>query len=212
MQRRTFQTGLLAATGLALAAPLHAQRAFQAGQDFRPLAKPAPVEAPAGRIEVVEFFWYACPHCNAFEPQLEAWSKRLPKDVVLRRVPVAFRPDFEPQQRLFYTLEAMGRLDLHGKVFHTIHQQRQSLPNEEAILAWLQAQGLDRAKAQAAFQSFGTSNKIRRALLLQEAYEVEGVPALGVAGRFYTDGQMAGDMPRALQVVDSLVARLRQGG
>ena len=212
MQRRTFQAGLLAASGLALAGPLQAQRAFQAGQDFRPLAKPAPVEAPAGRIEVVEFFWYSCPHCNAFEPQLESWSKRLPKDVVLRRVPVAFRPDFEPQQRLFYTLESLGRLDLHGKVFQTLHQQRQPLQNEEAILAWLQAQGLDRAKAQAAYQSFGITTKIRRALLLQEAYEVEGVPALGVAGRFYTDGQMAGDMPRAIQVVESLVARLRQGG
>jgi thiol:disulfide interchange protein DsbA len=212
MQRRTFQAGLLAASGLALAGPLYAQRAFQAGQDYRPLAKPAPVDTPAGRIEVVEFFWYSCPHCNAFEPQLEAWSKRLPKDVVLRRVPVAFRPDFEPQQRLFYTLESLGRLDLHGKVFQTIHQQRQPLPNEEAILAWLQAQGLDRAKAQAAYQSSGITTKVRRALLLQEAYEVEGVPALGVAGRFYTDGQMAGDMPRAVQVVESLVARLRQGG
>lgn len=211
MQRRTFQAGLLAAGGLALAGPLHAQRSFQAGQDFRPLAKPAPVDAPAGRIEVVEFFWYSCPHCNAFEPLLESWSKRLPRDVVLRRVPVAFRPDFEPQQRLFYTLEALGRLDLHGKVFQTLHQQRQPLQNEEAILAWLQAQGVDRAKAQAAYQSFGITTKVRRALLLQEAYEVEGVPALGVAGRFYTDGQMAGDMARAVQVVESLVARLRQG-
>lgn len=211
MQRRVFQAGLLAAGALALTGPLRAQRLPQEGQDFRRLARPAPVDTPAGKIEVVEFFWYSCPHCNAFEPLLEAWSRRMPRDVVLRRVPVGFRPDFEPQQRLFFVLETLGRLDLHGKVFHAIHQERQPLGSEEAILAWAQGQGLPRDKVQAAYQSFGVTTRLRRALLLQDAYEVEGVPALGVAGRFYTDGEMAGDMPRAVQVADSLVARVRQG-
>ena len=211
MQRRTFQAGLLAAGGLALAGPLHAQRSFQAGQDFRPLAKPAPVDAPAGRIEVVEFFWYSCPHCNAFEPALEAWSKKLPADVSLRRVPVAFREDFVPQQRLFYTLEALGRLDLHGKVFNTIHQERQPTNREDTILAWAQKNGLDRAKFQELFNSFSVTSKVRKAVQLQDAYRVEGVPAMGVAGRFYTDGEMTGNMPRALQVVDYLLGEIRQG-
>lgn len=213
MQRRAFQAGLLAAGTLALAAPLHAQRApraFQEGTDYRALSKPAPVDAPAGRIEVVEFFWYSCPHCNAFEPLLSAWSQRLGREVALRRVPVVFRPEFEPQQRLFYTLEALRRLDLHSQVFHAIHQERQPLNTEASILDWAQARGLDRAQVQAAYQSFGVSTKARRAEQLQQAYEVEGVPALGVAGRFYTDGEMAGSMPRAMQVVDALIARLRQ--
>jgi thiol:disulfide interchange protein DsbA len=96
-------------------------------------------------------------------------------------------------------------------VFQAIHQDRQPLGSEEAILAWAQTQGLPRAKVQAAYQSFGVTTRIRRAQLLQDAYEVEGVPALGVAGRFYTDGEMAGDMARAVQVADSLVARVRQG-
>jgi len=211
MQRRVFHAGLLVGGALALAGPLRAQRPPQEGQDFRRLAKPAPVDAPTGKIEVVEFFWYSCPHCNAFEPLLEAWSRRMPRDMVLRRVPVAFRPDFEPQQRLFFVLETLGRLDLHMKVFQAIHQDRQPLGSEEAILAWAQTQGLPRAKVQAAYQSFGVTTRIRRAQLLQDAYEVEGVPALGVAGRFYTDGDMAGDMARAVQVADSLVARVRQG-
>jgi thiol:disulfide interchange protein DsbA len=211
MQRRAFHAGLLAASTLALAGPLHAQRLPQEGQDFRRLAKPAPVDTPAGRLELVEFFWYSCPHCNAFEPLLEAWSRRLPKDVVLRRVPVSFRPDFEPQQRLFFMLESLGRLDLHSRVFRAIHQDRQPLASEAAILDWAQAQGLARANAQAAYQSFGVTTRVRRAQLLQDAYEVEGVPALGVAGLFYTDGEMAGDMPRAVQVADTLLMRARQG-
>ena len=94
-----------------------AQKKPEDGREYKTLDKRVATDAPAGKIEVVEFFWYACPHCNAFEPQLEAWQKRLPADVVLRRVPVAFRDDFVPQQRLFYTLEAMGKLDeLHRKI------------------------------------------------------------------------------------------------
>ena len=121
MQRRTFQAGLLAAGGLALAGPLHAQRSFQAGQDFRPLAKPAPVDAPAGRIEVVEFFWYGCPHCYHFEPALNAWVKALPSDVNFVKVPVKWpsnRVNFEGHQKLYYTLEALGKMPAaHTKVF-----------------------------------------------------------------------------------------------
>ncbi len=211
MQRRAFSAGLLAATSLACTGLAHAQRRPREGADYRALSRPAPVDAPAGRIEVVEFFWYSCPHCNAFEPALEAWSRRLPADVVLRRVPVAFREDFVPQQRLFYALEALGRMDLHAKVFHAIHQERQPLNRDDTILAWAQRQGLDRARFQEAFTAFGTAGKVRRAIQLQDAYQVDGVPSLGVAGRFYTDGEMTGSMPVALQVVDYLVAEVRQG-
>ncbi|MFN3569823.1 MAG: thiol:disulfide interchange protein DsbA/DsbL, partial [Polaromonas sp.] len=113
MQRREFSiaTASVATTASlgALSTAAHAQApAPRAGTDFVVLDKPAPVDAPAGKIEVVEFFWYACPHCNSFEPALEEWIKKAPKDVVVRRVPVSFRPDFEPQQRLYYVLEAMN--------------------------------------------------------------------------------------------------------
>ena len=212
MQRRTFAAGLAAGTLALPVVPALAQSPKKPvlGTEYRALQQPAPVEAPAGKIEVVEFFWYSCPHCNAFEPSLEAWSKKLPADVVLRRVPVAFRDGFAPQQRLFYTLEAMNRLDLHGKVFQAIHGDRQPTNREDTILEWAQKNGLDRARFQEVFNSFSVQTKTRKATQLQESYSVEGVAALGVAGRFYTDGEMAGNTGRALQIVDSLVAEARK--
>ena len=181
------------------------------GKDYLVLGKRAPVDAPAGKIEVIEFFWYSCPHCNAFEPKLEEWIKRLPKDVTLRRVPVAFRDSFVPEQRLFYALEAMGRLgDLHRKVFYTVHVERQPLNTQELVTAWIEKQGVDRAKFLEQYNSFSVGTKARQAAQLQDAYGVAGVPALGVAGRFYTDGERAGNMDRALQVVDFLVTEARK--
>jgi thiol:disulfide interchange protein DsbA len=183
-----------------------------AGSDYLVMDKPAAVEAPAGKIEVVEFFWYSCPHCYAFEPSFEAWSKRVPKDVIVRRVPVAFRDDFGPQQRLFYALEAMGLLDkLHGKVFAAIHLEKQNLSNASQIADWIAKQGVDKAKFMEQFNSFSAATKAARATQLQNAYSVEGVPALGVAGRFYTDGDRAKSMERALQVVEFLISQVRNG-
>jgi thiol:disulfide interchange protein DsbA len=181
------------------------------GSEYLTLDKRIPVEAPAGKIEVIEFFWYSCPHCNAFEPKLVNWIKKLPPDVSIRRVPVAFRDDFVPQQRLYYTLEAMGKLDeLHGKVFHTIHNERQMIDKEASIVAWAEKNGLDRAKFVELYNSFSVQTKARRATQLQDAYKVQGVPAIGIAGRFYTDGTLAGNMDRALQVTEYLVGEIRK--
>ena len=214
MNRREFSAGaacVLATAAIGLPHLAWAQKKPEDGTDYRLLDKRVAVEAPAGKIEVVEFFWYSCPHCNAFEPRLEAWSKKLPADVVLRRVPVAFRDDFVPQQRLFYALEAMGKLpQLHAKVFHAIHTEKQRIDQEATILAWVAKNGVDQAKFQESYNSFSVSTKARRAAQLQDAYKVEGVPALGIAGRYYTDGTMAGNMDRALQVTDFLVADARK--
>lgn len=212
MNRREFSVAaVLGASALAWPHLALAQRRIQEGKDFRTLDKRAPVEAPAGKIEVVEFFWYSCPHCNAFEPKLQAWVKKLPPDISFRRVPVAFRDDFVPQQRLYYTLEAMGKVDeLHSKVFAEIHQNRQPTDREDRIVAFAEKNGLDRAKFQELYNSFNVSTKARKAKQLQDQYEVDGVPALGVAGRFYTDGTLAGGMDQALQVVDYLVAEARR--
>ena len=213
MNRRTFSAG--AAAAVALAVPGFAgaqQRPPRDGDDYRTLDKRVPVEAPAGKIEVIEFFWYSCPHCNAFEPKLVNWIKRQPADVSVRRVPVAFRDDFVPQQRLYYTLEAMGKLDeLHHKVFEAIHVKREATAREDAILAFAEKNGLDKAKFQELYNSFTVQTKARRAVQLKDAYKVTGVPAIGVAGRFYVDGELAGNMDRALQVTDWLVAEVRKG-
>jgi thiol:disulfide interchange protein DsbA len=215
MNRREFSVGAactVALASLGFPGTLLAQaRKPEDGTDFLTLDKKVPVEAPAGKVEVIEFFWYSCPHCNAFEPKLVNWIKKLPADVSIRRVPVAFRDDFVPQQRLYYTLEAMGKLEeLHGKVFTAIHTDKQVIDKEATIVAWAEKNGLDRAKFQELYNSFSVQTKARRATQLQDAYKVQGVPAIGVAGRYYTDGTMAGTMDRALQVTDYLVAEARK--
>lgn len=215
MQRREFSQAALAAAsaGTLAALPLgvHAQGKPPAeGKDYLLLSKPAPSEAPAGQIEVVEFFWYSCPHCNEFEPQLEAWAAKAPKDVSLRRVPVSFRPDFEPQQRLYYVLEALGKVAaLHKKVFYAIHVEKQTLNTADLVSAWAQKQGIDKAKFTELYNSFPVNMKARKATQLQEAFMVDGVPALGVDGRYYTSGSLAGNMARALTVTDHLLTLAR---
>lgn len=215
MIRRDFCAGVAGAAALAaigLPQLAWAQKKPEDGHEYKTLDKRAAVETPAGKIEVIEFFWYSCPHCNAFEPQLQAWSKKIPPDVVLRRVPVAFRDSFVPQQRLFYTLEAMGKLEeLHAKVFRSIHVDKEGVDKEDTILAWAQKNGLDKAKFQEVYNSFSVQTKTRRAKQLQDAYAVEGVPALGIAGRWYTDGSMSGSMGRALQVTEFLIGEARKG-
>ena len=214
MKRRDFSLACGAAAGAAwLPTGASAQgKPPQPGTDYLVVEKPAGVEAPAGKIEVVEFFWYSCSHCNAFEPALEGWIKRAPKDVVVRRVPVAFQDSFVPQQRLFYTLEAMGLLDkLHGKVFTAIHGEKQNLAKADAIVDWVVKQGVDKAKFVEQFNSFSVATKATRGTQLQNAYRVEGVPSLGVAGRFYTDATLSKSMDRALQIVEFLAAQVRSG-
>jgi thiol:disulfide interchange protein DsbA len=183
-----------------------------AGTDYLPVDPPAPVEAPAGKIEVVEFFWYNCPHCNAFEPELEAWIKKLPKDVAFRRAPVAFRDDFVPQQRLYFALEAMGLVDkLHAKVFAAIHVEKLDLSKAAGITDWVAKQGVDMVKFNQQYSSFSVATKATKAAQLQNTYKVEGVPALGVAGRYYVDGTLAKRMGNSLKVVEALVAGIRSG-
>ncbi len=182
------------------------------GVDFLTLDKPAQTDGIQGKIDVVEFFWYSCPHCNAFEPQLEAWLAKLPRNVNFRRVPVMFRPTFEPQQRLYYALEAMGLLPkLHRKVFAAIHEERQTLDTADQIAAWVARQGVDRAKFTGQYNAFAVVTKVRRATQLQEQYKVDGVPSMGVAGRYFSSGSLAGSMPRVLRVVDHLLAQLSRG-
>ncbi len=184
----------------------------EAGTDYLVLDKRAAVDAPVGKVEVVEFFWYSCPHCNAFEPALDAWIKRVPNDVVVKRAPVQFRDDFVPQQRLYYALDAMGLVEkLHGKVFAAIHVEKQALNKADVIADWVAKQGVNRDKFLEQFNSFSVSTKSSRATQLQNTYKVEGVPALGVAGRFYVDGTLAKNMDRALLITDFLIAEVRAG-
>ncbi len=213
MKRRDFSVTAAslaaAAAGSALGLPALAQGApFKEGKDYAKLAKPVASTAAAGKVEVVEFFWYSCAHCNAFEPVLATWMKSTAsKNASVQRVPVAFNASFAAQQKLYYALEGMGKVDeLHARVFRAIHVERQNLSKEDGILAWMGKQpGVDMVKFKEVYNSFSVASQVRRATQLQEAYGVEGVPSMGVAGRYYTDGTMAGSMPSVLAVVNHLI-------
>jgi thiol:disulfide interchange protein DsbA len=209
MQRRDFSRQMAGAgLGLALTSMAQAQGAPKEGTHYVRLSTPAPVTLPGPdkKIEVVEFFWYGCPHCYAFEPTLEAWVKKLPADVSFRQVPVGFMAPHQMHQKLFYALEETGQLAaMHRKVFNAIHQQNKRLGTESEIVAFATANGVDGAKLAEAMKSFGVSTKANRAKQLADAYKIDGVPALGINGRFYTSASLAGTHEKAVQVADFLI-------
>jgi thiol:disulfide interchange protein DsbA len=219
LTRRDFSSRLLVGAGLggALAPAARAQSAPAEGVNYIRLAQPAPTTA-AGKIEVIEFFWYECPHCNAFEPALEAWTKRLPDDVAFRRVPVWFREEpFSAQQRVFYALESMGLVPtLHRKVFAAIHNEHVRIRSAEDIAAFALKNGVDPMQFIAAYNSFAVQAKSQQARQTASAYKIDAVPAMGVHGRYYTNGILAnaatpgGSNDRMLPIVDVLIAKARQ--
>ena len=212
IDRREFSTQLLAA-GLSLGlAPLaRAQGTPVEGQQYVRLSQPQPVLTP-GKVEVIEFFWYGCPHCFEFEPMLEAWIKTLPADVAFRRVPVAFRDEpFTAHQKIFYALDAMGLVDsMQMKVFNAIHRERKHMDKPAEIAEFMQKNGVDSAKFMDIYNSFAVQTKTRQARSLAEAYKIDGVPALGIGGRYYTSGSLAGSLRGSLQVADFLIQKSRK--
>jgi thiol:disulfide interchange protein DsbA len=219
LTRRHFSRCLLGAGLGGVAADVLAQAAAPVeGVHYVRLAEPVPATAP-GKIEVIEFFWYECPHCNAFEPALDAWAKKQPEDVAFRRVPVWFRDEpFTTQQRLFYALESLGLLaSLHRKVFAAIHNDHVRLRTAEDLSAFALNNGVDPLKFIAAYNSFTVQSKAQQARQTAAAYKIDAVPAMGVQGRYYTNGSLAnagapaGSNDRMLGIVDALVAGLRQG-
>ena len=214
MQRRQFSTSLLGASAAALgwAGHARAQGGPVEGTHYVRLSQPVPA-GPAGKIEVIEFFWYGCPHCNAFEPALDAWVKQLPADVAFHRVPVAFSNEpFVAHQRIFYALDSLGLVAaMHRKVFYAIHNERMRLDKPADIAAFMARNGIDAAKFADAYNSFSVQTKTRQAKALSEGYRIDGVPAIGIQGRYYTSPSLAGGPERALQVVDFLVDKVRKG-
>jgi thiol:disulfide interchange protein DsbA len=219
LTRRRFSRSLVG-SGVAalLSRSAWAQRGPSEGIHYIRLGEPAPA-GPAGKIEVIEFFWYECPHCNAFEPALEGWTRKLPADVAFRRVPVWFREEpFSTQQRLFYALEALDLLPtLHRKVFQAIHVERVRMRTPEDLAAFALKNGVDPVKFIAAYNAFSVQAKSMQARQTAAAYKIDSVPAMGVHGRYYTNGSLAntglpaGSNDRMLLVVDALVAKVRQG-
>jgi thiol:disulfide interchange protein DsbA len=195
---------------------LAALTAFAAGgasaqlAPYAPLIPPQPTDSP-GKIEVVEFFWYGCPHCNAMEPYVNAWLKNLPKDVVFKRVHALPSESWLPLASLFYTLEAMGLVDqYHGKVFDAIHRQNINLNRRDKRDEWLKANGIDPAKFDAVEKSFSVQSKIARARQLTQAYKVDSVPRFFVNGKYYTSAEQAGGNDKIMPAVDLAIAAVRK--
>jgi protein dithiol oxidoreductase (disulfide-forming) len=213
MKRREL-TALLAA---APALPALAQGGPVEGRHYQTLLQP--IAGTPGKIEVVEFFWYGCPHCYAFEPALDAWEKALPADVAFRKAHVAFRANIKQHQRMFFALQALGREEaLRPAIFAAMHRDGLSLDTLKAQAAFLAPKGVDAAKYEQAFNSMGVIARCTQAEKLSEAYNIDGVPTLGIGGRYFTAPSMASGgqrLPeeelgrRALGVADFLINRIR---
>lgn len=214
MKRRDFSlqlTGL--ALGLAAGAAAHAQPAPVEGQQYQRLGTPVPLTLPPGKkVEVVEFFSYACPHCFRFEPVLEAWVKTLPPDVYFRPVPVGFVAGRTWVPKVFYALEEIGQREaMHRKLFNAIHVQQLPMISEAEAVKFLVSSGVDSAKLSDALKSFAVNTKVNRASTLLSGYKVNSVPMVGVNGRYVAEGAVEGSHERALPVFNYLIQRARQG-
>ncbi len=195
----------IAAAALAFCASALAQQPFSS-------LNPAQPTEGGGKVEVIEFFWYGCPHCYTLEPAVVAWAKKAPEDVVFRRVPAVPSAAWEENARMFYTLEAMGKLDeYHPKVFDAIHKSNVNLNNKKMRDEWLAKNGIDPIKYAEVEKSFSVATKVNRAKQLTYAYKVESVPRLAVDGKYYTSAEQAGGTDRVFQVVDQLIGMARKG-
>ena len=185
---------------------------FALAQQFQyaELKPPVPVDSK-DKIEVIEFFWYGCPHCYSLEPFVETWLKKLPPDVEFRRVPAVFNQRWGHDAAIFYTLEAMNLLDrLHRPLFDAIHKNNLRTDNEAALSEWLQKNGVDPKKFNDTLKSFGVQSKTRRAVQQTVAYKIDGTPAMAVAGRYTVSAQQGRTQQGMLDAVDSLVTMVRK--
>jgi thiol:disulfide interchange protein DsbA len=186
----------------------------QEGREYVKIARQP--TAAAGKVEVIEFFLYGCPHCNAFEPYISGWTKARSAKVSFIRVPVMLHEGDEAWQKMYYALDLLGQADaLHAKIFHAIHVEHKHLNDEDAIADFVAAQGVNRDAFVQAFRSFQVQSKLKQAQLLMQAYEVKRVPLIAVGGLYETSPAMAGDslgdrpeseyFAGALQVMSKLV-------
>lgn len=218
MKRRD-ATLALAATSL-IGSAAHAQGGPVEGRHYQRLSQPLP--GTPGKVEVIEFFFYKCPHCNAFDPLLEPWTHQLPADVTFRRVPVGQQAMLKLHQRMFYALEAMGALTpaVHSGIFNAFHRLNIDANDEAGVVALVGKLGVDQAKFKQAFASFGVQAKVAQGQKLAEQSGAESVPMLVIGGRYRTGPGMAGtpnqselvNGQEALVVADFLIKLSRGKG
>lgn len=215
MQAFRFFRRILPALGLSLfLATAHAQ--LTVGKDYTLVKPPQPTDS-GSKIEVLEFFWYGCPHCNNLQPSLEAWLKRKPADVEFKHVPAVFQDSWIPLTKAYYTIEAMGLIGkLHQEMFAALHRQRLPLRDANAIFDWAATKSVDRKKFADTFNSFGVNGRTQRSVELTRKFDIPGTPALVIDGQYLTAPSMtlkadrSVDYDRFFQVVDGLIAEARK--
>lgn len=211
----------LAAASLIASSAFASPTAPTNGVEYITLAQPQPVQSAAKKVEVIEFFMYHCPACNALEPSLAAWVKKQGANIDFKRVHMPMQGPNDPEAHLYLTLEAMGRLeDTHAKVFNAFHVQRQRLNRDEAIMEWIPKQGIDKAKFVEYWNSFGVQSKLRRIPQVLAAYKIDSVPTLVIDGRYMTSPSVVGNALKGapgispqqatMQVADALVAKVQK--
>lgn len=188
--------------------------ALTPGKDFQAISPAQPTES-GSKVEVIEFFSYACPHCKSLQPPLTAWLKRKPADVEFRRVPAVFQDSWLPFARIYYTLEAMGLAEkLHHDVFTAVHDQKLKLQDSKVLFDWVASKGVDRKKFTETYNSFGVQSLTKRAVDTTRRYNVPFTPALVVHGRYLTGPSMTAtgssvNYDHFFKVVDELIAGAR---
>jgi thiol:disulfide interchange protein DsbA len=189
----------------------HAQPTL--GVEYRELAAAQPSDVP-GKVEVIEFFWYGCPHCYQFEPVITPWVAKLPKDVYFHRVPAMFNEEYAQGARAFYALEAIGEEGrLHKALFDAIHAgSRLRVADEAALTEWLGKQGVDTKKFAAAYRSFSVEGKLKRAAQLTQEYKIDGVPAMAVNGKYVVITESIKSFENLLEITDFLIEKSRKSG
>ena len=189
-----------------LSAPAGAKTLEESYEEVRP-AQPT---QSVGKIEVIEFFWYGCPHCYSFEPLLGKWMAARPADVEFVRVPGVLGANWLAHARAFYVAQKLGVFDkIHQPLFDAIHKDKQPIFSEEQLQAFFEAHGVAAEDFKKAFDSAETTTRIKQALLLAQNYKVDGVPTLIVNGKYRTSASMAGSYEALVKVIDALVARER---
>ena len=206
--RNLIFTAVLAFAGLF---GLSAQAAeFEAGKQYTVLSTPVPVSQP-GKIEVVELFWYGCPHCYAFEPSINPWIAKLPADVNFHRIPAMFGGIWNVHGQLFLTLDAMGvEHKVHTAVFDAIHKEGKKLATPEEMADFLAGQGVDKDKFLSTYDSFAIKGQIEKDKKLAMAYQISGVPTMVINGKYRFDIGSAGGPDKALELADFLIAKERE--
>ena len=182
---------------------------LEAGKQYVELSSAVPVAVP-GKIEVVELFWYGCPHCYAFEPVVNPWVEKLPADVNFVRIPAMFGGPWDAHGQMFLTLEAMGvEHKVHNAVFNAIQKEGKRLVKPDEMAEFLATQGVDKDKFLSTFNSFAIKGQITKAKELAKKYEISGVPTMIVNGKYRFDLGSSGGAEQTLNVADQLIAKER---